>query len=111
MRPKIGDAIPAGHTENDERDDEIGNRTGERIDEVANSEVLPIHRKRKRVTAVRNRAELDEHPEDAALKQLFADPDHNLKDVQVQGTRGQRMTEFVRDRSENSKNVEQKECQ
>ena len=75
------------------------------------AEVLRVERKRECITAVRNRAELDQHPEDSTLKQLFADANHDLEYVQVQSTRGQRMTEFVRDCAENSKNVEQKERQ
>ena len=81
MRSKIDDAIPAGHTENDESNNEIRNRTRERVDEVASAEILRVERERERITAVGNRAELDEHPEDSTRKQLFADPHHNLEHV------------------------------
>ena len=111
MRPKIGNAVPTGHTENDESNYEIRDRTRKRVDEMANSKAFPIYRKCERITAVGNRAELDDHPKDTALEQLFADPNNDLKDVEFQSARGQRMTEFVRNRSENSKNVKQKERQ
>ena len=106
MRAKIRDTVPSGDRENDKCNHQIRDRTRERIDEVANSEALLIHRKGKRITAVGNRAELDEHAKDPTLKQPFADANHDLEYVQVQGPRGQRMTKFVWNRSENSENVE-----
>ena len=111
MRPKIGNAVPTGHPENDESNYEIRDGTRKRVDEMANSEVPPLYRKGERITAVGNRAELNENPKDTAVEQLFADPNNDLKDVELQSARGQRVTKFVRNRSENSKNVEQKERQ
>ena len=42
MRPKISEAIPTDHDENDQSDDEVCDRTGERVDEMANAEVLCV---------------------------------------------------------------------
>jgi NCAIR mutase (PurE)-related protein len=55
--------------------------------------------------------ELDQHPKDTALKQLFANSHNDLKDMQVQRACRQRVTEFMWNRSKNSKDVEQEERQ
>src|SRR5687767_804110 len=100
MGPKITNAVPSRDGENDKCNHQICNRTGESINKVTNSDKLPVHWKCKCMTAVGDRAKLHKNARNPTPKQLLAESNHDLVDVQSQHLCRESVTEFVRHRAE-----------